>query len=767
MDNPAAESPQASPAGERLDSWKEIASYLKRGVRSVQRWEAEEGMPVRRHVHSKGGTVYALKSELDAWWRERGAILADRNGAHEVEPSAAEPAPSEAAPESAAPVPRRFRRAGWVAAGFAAAVLAGGVVAWLSRNGSGASAGSGAIPFQARDWILVAGFENRTGDALFDGTLEYALGRELANSRHVNVVPRERIADALRLMRKPPDTRLDAALGREVCLRDGEIRTLVTGRVEKLGSKYLLTVAIVEPKQGRAVASLTEESGGQDGSLAAVRRISDRVRQTLGETIPAGSGEGSLAKVTTSNLRALQLYTQADSLIAQDKDAAAEELLRQAVAEDPGFASAFVHLAHSIHNQGRPLEDYRPPLETAFRLSDATTERERYFIRGSYYQLLGQTEKAIAAYEALLSLYPDHPWATGNLINALDWSKPKDLDRIVELERREADASPGNFELNWNAGHSYYSYKRDPARAQPYLLRARELLAPDDVEASPWAVSWLELLPFTEHWLGADVSAAAGALDRVAARLESLAGRTKQMFAVKIALGYLTLGRIETAERIARQAFEPVIRNDTLARVASFGGDTAALRKRLEFQGQRELGRLSPGWWETTAILQARAGLTPQARAFLEAEQQTAKKSDRSRFGALETVRGEIALERGDLDAAIRELEEGIRLSPEWSRRPSFYLASESLAAALKEKGDLPRAIEVLERASEARFQAVVSNSGAGVYWLRNRFELARLYRDIGRVEDARAIEAELLKLLALADREHPILLELQRLPSS
>src|SRR5215469_2214678 len=49
----------------RLDSWKEIASYLKRSVRTVIRWEREQGLPVHRH---KTGTVYAYKPELDAWW---------------------------------------------------------------------------------------------------------------------------------------------------------------------------------------------------------------------------------------------------------------------------------------------------------------------------------------------------------------------------------------------------------------------------------------------------------------------------------------------------------------------------------------------------------------------------------------------------------------------------------------------------------------------------------------------------------------------------
>lgn len=60
---------------ERLDSWKEIAAYLKRGARTVQRWEREAALPVHRLQHEKLGSVYAYRSELDAWWTNRGTLI--------------------------------------------------------------------------------------------------------------------------------------------------------------------------------------------------------------------------------------------------------------------------------------------------------------------------------------------------------------------------------------------------------------------------------------------------------------------------------------------------------------------------------------------------------------------------------------------------------------------------------------------------------------------------------------------------------------------
>ena len=66
---------------DRLDSWKEIAGYLKRDVTTVQRWEKREGMPVHRHVHEKMGSVYAFKTELDVWARSRSLFLAAEHDA--------------------------------------------------------------------------------------------------------------------------------------------------------------------------------------------------------------------------------------------------------------------------------------------------------------------------------------------------------------------------------------------------------------------------------------------------------------------------------------------------------------------------------------------------------------------------------------------------------------------------------------------------------------------------------------------------------------
>ena len=124
-------SPSERPIEDRLDSWKEIAAYLKRDVKTVQRWEKREGMPVHRHVHDRIGSVYAFRTELDAWARGRNLRAAENNWTHNA---SSVDAP---APPPISPILPSTSRARWklvlLLAGVAVA-LALGATLWLQRT---------------------------------------------------------------------------------------------------------------------------------------------------------------------------------------------------------------------------------------------------------------------------------------------------------------------------------------------------------------------------------------------------------------------------------------------------------------------------------------------------------------------------------------------------------------------------------------------------------------------------------------------------------
>lgn len=106
MNELPSDAPAAGPSAResRLDSWKEIAAYLRRDVSTVQRWERREGMPVHRHLHDKQGSVYALRTELDAWahGRKPAAVL----GGVSQTAATLSLRPTEAAPPSPPSPPR-------------------------------------------------------------------------------------------------------------------------------------------------------------------------------------------------------------------------------------------------------------------------------------------------------------------------------------------------------------------------------------------------------------------------------------------------------------------------------------------------------------------------------------------------------------------------------------------------------------------------------------------------------------------------------------
>ena len=135
------------------------------------------------------------------------------------------PAPGRAG--SSAFGPRVVR---WVTFTIAVAVAVGSA-AWLDKRGA-------TLP--PNTTVLIGAFENNTGEPVLDGTLQFALERELSNSQSVHVVSPERVQDILQLMRRPADTPVDRALALEICRRTPDIRLLLTGRAQKIGSRYLV-----------------------------------------------------------------------------------------------------------------------------------------------------------------------------------------------------------------------------------------------------------------------------------------------------------------------------------------------------------------------------------------------------------------------------------------------------------------------------------------------------------------------------------------------
>jgi tetratricopeptide (TPR) repeat protein len=338
------------------------------------------------------------------------------------------------------------RVARWVAFIITAAVAIGSAI-WPHNPHAAMSANT---------TVLIGPFENNTGEPVLDGTLQFALERELSNWQSVHVVSPERVQDILQLMRRPADTHVDRALALEICRRTPDIRLLIIGRAQKIGSHYLFTASIIDPASGNMLRAAEAEGNKQDEILDAIHALATKVRRDLGENTPVTPRAGEpLEQVTTRSLRALQLYSEAsDQMIRHGADTSdGIELLREALNEDPDFASAHVMFAQALRNLGRDPEA-TPHFERALALAQTASERERLFITGSYYgfkSIGGNPEsdaftKAVSAYEELLRHYPDDLWALNNL--SVHYGVAARAEESLRLGMRIADLRPEMLPLS-------------------------------------------------------------------------------------------------------------------------------------------------------------------------------------------------------------------------------------------------------------------------------------------------------------------------------
>ena len=628
-------------------------------------------------------------------------------------------------------------------------------VSWQAR---GLPRGERSLPFNARDWVLIAPFENRTGDPTFDDVLEQALERELVGSGFVNVVPLPRIEDSLALMKRPFDVRLDTALAREVALRDGGIRALLTGRISRIGSTYVVSTTIVNPIDGRAVANIAGDATAAEAVVAVVRRQALDVRRALGETMSSiEQTQNALAKVTTPSLRALQVYSRAAVLLGgeawrfQPKGkspyAAAEVLLRDATAIDPSFASAWLLLAHAVCQQNRPAAEYMPFAERALGLSAGVSPLERYFIEGFTHTRRAfrsedqrDYEAAAKAYEGVLELAPDHYWTVLELVPVY-----RQLGRFDAAERvvvHAAAVRPQSVRFAVDAARAQLR-RGDRQLAQATIDRARTL--PEEAGANSEnrpvdTLEWLRLWDAHVAWIDGDPERVLAMARRAE---EQWAGDDSVPWLFKLAYVYAGIGRYADAGRVAVRLPE-----DRRAFVRDY---FASQRGRWD-----DLRHVFASRTRDFDLLNGRFAQLIWANRFADAEWVL---TERRRRGLLYPGHhvadfvGQLRVRQGRYVEGLALLE-SLKPDPMGPR----YNVVEHIAMGRRGAGDTAGAISVLEHAGRTRAEAVTHDGWQVYSWLKCRTLLAELYSDAGRQSDAARVAMELRSLLRLADADHPLL---------
>ena len=291
-----------------------------------------------------------------------------------------------------------------------AIALAGGV-GWRWRQNHQAAI----LASAAKQSIIVADFENKTGEPVFDSTLTGAFTAQLEQSPVLRLVSQEHLRQSMKYLGKSPQDPLTPAVVRELGIRGG-VKAYLAGTIARLGDGYVVTVSAKDISTGDDIISEEAQARDKDHVLAALDKVATAMRRNLGESL------GSIRKLdtpfgqaTTPSLEAFRAYALGDVEHETGHDIPqAEGYYRQAVEIDPNFAMAWARLgviSLNVEQHDNALQY----LTKAYQLSKNVSEHERLYIEAHYYHYaLGDLPKTIATLKLATQTYPRD---TENYIN--------------------------------------------------------------------------------------------------------------------------------------------------------------------------------------------------------------------------------------------------------------------------------------------------------------------------------------------------------------
>lgn len=411
---------------DRLDSWKEIATYLNRDVTTVQRWEKREGMPVHRHVHDKRGSVYALTEELDAWVQSRRLREAEPENQSEVELL---PANMSHPGTTAA---RRTRL--WLALA-AALCLCLSLGAWLTFR----YRATATVEPRIRS-VAVLPLQNLSGDPaqdyFADGMTEEVIGR-LSMIRELRVISHTSVMQF-------KDTRLLAPeIGRKL-----GVDALVEGSVIREGNRIRVHAQLIR-------ASTDEHfwSEEYDREMSDILTLESEVAQSIAQRVKVTVTGEEHARLVAARPVSPEVYeSYLKGRLAKGNSRAEVEkqiaYFDEAIRKDPTFAPAYVGLADAYWRLGTmfvgaPPSETRPKVISAARnaLELDPELAGAHVTLAVIYMRQWKWAEAEAEYRRALDLNPNYAAAhdgfsdwllcQGRMEEALAWARrARDLDPL-------------------------------------------------------------------------------------------------------------------------------------------------------------------------------------------------------------------------------------------------------------------------------------------------------------------------------------------------
>lgn len=297
-----------------------------------------------------------------------------------------------------------------------------------------------------KDTVLLADFNNLTGDEVFDSMLKQALAVHLEQSPFLSFFPEERIRETLRYMGREPDERVTGELAREICQRQG-VKAFLAGSIARFDRRYSITLEAINSQTGEVIARTLAEAENKDQVLRTLGRTATQLRERLGESLASiQKFDAPLEQATTSSLNAFKAWSRGLEMARRGKGAEAIPFYKHAKELDPNFAKADVSLSLAYSNMDQ-LELAAEYAAKAFALRERVTEREKFDITSNYYALsTGDLLKAIEAVELWKQTYPR------------DYSPPSRLSSLYRLVGRMEESLAAAREANQIHPRAYVPY---------------------------------------------------------------------------------------------------------------------------------------------------------------------------------------------------------------------------------------------------------------------------------------------------------------------
>ena len=410
------------PSERRLDSWKEIATYLGRDVTTVQRWERQEGMPVHRHLHHKRGSVYALSSELDAW-RQR------RNLRSEEEQELALEAAGPSARQTTVPRGRRWLILGSSAVVLTAIVSLAYFATWMrAKDASRAKIRS----------LAVLPLQNLSGDPsqdyIADGMTEELIGR-LSGIHGLRVISRTSTMHLKNTQLSVPEIARMLA-----------VEAIVEGSLVREGHQIRVHVQLI-----RAATDEHIWAGEYQREYQSILEVQEEVARNIVEQIQLNltpEDRARLASKPPVDPQAYESYLRGRYYFNQRTEDALHKSIasfQQAIARDPAYAPAYSGLAEAYAMLG-----FRGGFPSKDALSDAK-------------------KAALKAIELDDTLAEPHA-SLGFIAETYEWDWP-----AAERQYKQAlELNPGYAQAhNWYGGYLTYTGRFQEGVAE--AIHAREL----------------------------------------------------------------------------------------------------------------------------------------------------------------------------------------------------------------------------------------------------------------------------------------------------